>query len=83
LRREVTGSAHSECGLLDNVHIEKRLRISMNPNSFYIRRTGEKEDLIIFNQHGINKGWCAWPINFDPVWVKCEIPFEMMEKQDS
>jgi hypothetical protein len=37
----------------------------------------------IMEEYGINKGWCAWPINFDPVWVKCEIPFEMMEKQDS
>jgi hypothetical protein len=22
------------------------------------------------DEHGIKKGWFAWPVNFDPVWLK-------------
>jgi hypothetical protein len=27
-------------------------------------------------QHGINKGWFMWPINFDPVWLESCTGFE-------
>jgi hypothetical protein len=28
-------------------------------------------DPIIFDKHGIEQGWCNWPFDFDPIWVKC------------
>ena len=26
------------------------------------------------NPHGVRKGWCMWPINFDQIWIdECQI----------
>ena len=22
------------------------------------------------NAHGVRNGWCAWPFNFDPIWIE-------------
>jgi len=79
-RRPAIGSAHSECGLLDEVDILTRISISISPASFTIKEEATGKSLITFNPHGIKNGWCAWPLNFDPTWVKCEIPFEIIEK---
>ena len=37
--------------------------------------------LIKFNLHGVRKGWCFWPVNFDPVWVECHLPIENNDKK--
>ena len=30
------------------------------------------QHLLEFNPHGVDSGWCTWPLNFDPIWVnKC------------
>jgi hypothetical protein len=82
LRRAVPGSAHSECGLLDKENFYIRAAVANNPASLTIKDDTTGKSLITFNQHGIKKGWCAWPLNFDPIWVKCEIPVAIMEKMD-
>jgi hypothetical protein len=36
-----------------------------------------------FDSYGTRKGWCAWPMNFDPIWVECYLPIENpIEKKD-
>lgn len=31
---------------------------------------------VICNEHGVKKGWCCFPFNFDPVWIDfCLINF--------
>jgi hypothetical protein len=34
--------------------------------------TGIETFGITFNQHGVESGWCNWPMKFDPVWIKGE-----------
>lgn len=26
--------------------------------------------LVTFEPHGVDSGWCNWPLNYDPIWVK-------------
>lgn len=33
-------------------------------------RCNNKNAIVVGNQHGINRGWFYWPINFDPVWLQ-------------
>jgi len=36
-----------------------------------------------FDSYGTRKGWCTWPVNFDPIWVECYLPIENpIEKKD-
>lgn len=25
---------------------------------------------LVAHDHGISRGWCAWPLNFDPIWIR-------------
>lgn len=30
--------------------------------------------LVDLDPYGMKNGWCAWPVNFDPIWVKsCQL----------
>jgi len=31
------------------------------------------------NRHGIEHGWCLWPLNFDPVWLETCDGFEKLK----
>lgn len=31
-------------------------------------------------QHGVVNGWCSWPYNFDPVWLRSCNGFEPIEQ---
>ena len=65
----VPGSAHKSCnaGGKDN-KAELTLMIGLG---YKITATVNdvKIPAITFNQHGVDNGWCTWPMNFDPVWI--------------
>lgn len=71
-RKGVTGSAHSEC-----TH-----PAFDPPNNFLfalavaqgLKLTSDQGVLLEFDEHGVRNGWCTFPINFDPTWVKCNLP---------
>lgn len=25
---------------------------------------------LVANEHGISEGWCTWPLDFDPIWIR-------------
>jgi len=73
---EVPGSVHICCNFVED-HKARLLLMMLVVNGqgggmFAHKETGES--LIDFNPHGVKNGWCSWPINFDPVWVKCKLP---------
>lgn len=46
-----------------------RLDIPGNRHS----RCNNHQAIVVGNQHGINNGWFAWPLNFDPIWlISCD-----------
>lgn len=68
-RREVRGSAHSECvhpGIANGAITAWGLM--NNP-------TGLEPDIKL-HPTGINGGWATWPVNFDPVWITCHLKIE-------
>jgi hypothetical protein len=79
-RREVPGSAHSECVLAlgEPLTLQSILKHAGRhvPNE---HRDENGNVLLKFDPHGIKMGWCAWPFNFDPVWVECYLPIEKTE----
>ena len=78
-REQVRGSAHSKCNALDGA---LAISISMKVSRGEVTRIDDyKGHSIEFHPHGVKMGWCAWPINFDPVWVECYLPIENNENQ--
>jgi hypothetical protein len=80
--RVVGSSHHIKCnamsgtaGLLASVSV-----ISGKAKSITDKETGEVA--LKFNQHGVENGWCTWPINFDPIWVECYLKVPQKEKED-
>ena len=70
-RRTISGDAHSRCD-----HPVARLLADPLTRSFVAlmgktSNVGELSRLNIkANQHGIDRGWFIWPVNFDPVWLE-------------
>ena len=63
-RHPVSGDAHSSCYHPDTGQKELNLR-KMIVAHFVLN--------IKADDHGVNKGWFNWPINFDPIWLRnCE-----------
>lgn len=70
----VPGSAHSTCGH-DVAEIYKPLAMmkfavgvgTINPFPEYQL---DNKPIIEFDAHGVRSGWCLWPFDFDPCWVK-------------
>jgi hypothetical protein len=51
------------------------------PLTFTNKETGDL--MLKFDSYGVRKGWCKWPVNFDPIWVECYLPIENpIEKKD-
>lgn len=32
------------------------------------------------SKHGIQKGWCHWPFNYDPIWIQSCNSFKAKEE---
>lgn len=69
-RGTVPGSCHSSC------HHPEAQTIHSNPLAVLAGIMGgaiidmDNTLNIKGNPHGIRKGWFAWPVNFDPVWLE-------------
>ena len=62
-------SAHSECNHPYALEPSNRLATP------YFLLIGKRSPLmklmnVSAHQHGIDSGWCMWPIDFDPVWIE-------------
>jgi hypothetical protein len=57
-RQRIPGDAHSACGLVGNNPIE----------TYGAAMLGELEPPT-FDPRGVARGWCEWPLNFDPIWI--------------
>jgi hypothetical protein len=72
-RKPIAGNAHSQCTFfgegVESFHIG--LRLQVQPTKQF--KNGD-EVVLEFDPIGIENGWCMWPINFDPTWVKCNLP---------
>lgn len=79
MRGEVAGSAHSSCSLISDYGL--RIRTSISVSAGKIKEIEVKGDeSVVFDRHGVENGWCAWPVNFDPVWVECTVDMEKIKK---
>ena len=68
-RGNVPGDTHSCCRhpeIKKNPQAEFYAIMGIGPNT----RTAKDVLNIRANQHGVKKGWFAWPVNFDPVWLE-------------
>lgn len=72
-RKPCVGSAHSRCTVLGEGQeaLLFAAALQQRPDTKFV--SGD-EDLLTFDRYGVESGWCMWPINFDPTWVKCNLP---------
>jgi hypothetical protein len=74
-RREVPGSAHSECALGEPLTLQFILRYA--GGQVPTQHQDEQGNVLLkFDPVGVRNGWCLWPFNFDPTWVECYLPIE-------
>ncbi len=76
-RRGLSGDCHSQCvhprrpGLPEVLVILGGLIGSQE-----VKEVLENPIKVTANQHGIDRGWFMWPVNFDPVWLETCTGFE-------
>jgi hypothetical protein len=76
-RKEVPGSAHSQC------HYPLIEKMWKSPEAMIISIYGGGDPIVptfevdgvmfpvvVIDPHGIRNGWAMWPYNFDPTWIK-------------
>ena len=71
-RENALGSAHSSCHTLGDKSL-LWLALGALPS---IDTDSGRVPVIRANETGIRKGWFAWPIDFDPVWLEWCLLFE-------
>jgi len=81
-RGEVPGSVHSTCSFFTGKLQKMLTLLSMIGDMPGIKDDTNGQDLISFHPHGVEKGWCTWPFDFDPVWVTCNLPIETTESRE-
>jgi len=79
MRGEVAGSVHSSCSLFDDpkVNILTTIAVSVGKLQAIVM---DEVPVIQFDAYGVESGWCAWPVNFDPVWVKCTVNMDKIKQ---
>lgn len=76
-RRDVPGSAHSRCAVLAEMpkgHELNAMLVFMGNG-----RYGDGVVSVEGHPHGIRSGWCMWPNDFDPVWIRSCNSFKAKE----
>jgi len=83
-REQLSHTHHSKCNILNRtVPLDSGSKEMLNIQTSILVATGvlqsitstdDNSVLLSFNEHGVNNGWCNWPINFDPIWVDCRFP---------
>lgn len=79
MRGEVAGSAHSSCSLISDYRLRMMTSISVSAGKIKEVEV-EGDESVVFDRHGVESGWCAWPVNFDPVWVKCTVNMDKIKQ---
>lgn len=77
-RGSVTGSAHSSCKAINNhdalkdltEHQRRIVEMATVTSGKFPLEFEDGRQLISFDTHGQKNGWCMWPVNFDPIWVR-------------
>ena len=78
-REKLSHSAHSKCNTISEGALA--IAFSIKVASGEVTGIGsDKGQLLKFDPHGVANGWCAWPVNFDPVWVECRLPIKQETK---
>ena len=62
----ITGDAHVSCTILP---LQARGYAAVLVNAIAKINT-QSGVYITFEPHGVANGWCNWPLNYDPIWVK-------------
>ncbi len=74
-RKEVVGSAHSSCHHPMLGSDANHFNIAINIQSGLVSEMSNKDGVALeFDKVGVQGGWCLFPLNFDPIWVKCNLP---------
>lgn len=73
-RREIPGDAHSLCA-----HPSITVPVLAFAALAHNLPGPARELSVSGDPHGIRKGWFAWPINFDPVWLRSCSGFQRKE----
>jgi hypothetical protein len=62
----IPGDAHVSCTMLP---IQSRMYavVIINLSAKVTTQTGIE---VVCEPHGVDSGWCNWPINYDPIWIK-------------
>lgn len=55
-----------------DAHISCRVGIpsSITVNELIADDISTSNSKVVLDAHGVRNGWCYWPMNFDPIWVK-------------
>ena len=88
-RTTIPGSAHSCCtviketakelGMEESKAVSLEALISLGSAGI---KSQSDQPAVKLNPHGVNNGWAAWPLDFDPTWVEsCE--FESPKKSEN
>lgn len=62
----IPGDSHISCTILP-VQARCYATVLVNLTAKIGTQTGID---LTFEPHGVAMGWCNWPINYDPIWVK-------------
>lgn len=62
----IPGNAHISCH-----HPETKGYSALFSLVFVSRAEVKYNELkVVGDKYGVEQGWCIWPVNFDPVWIK-------------
>lgn len=66
----VPGNAHIKCGKFAKPEqLKQAVVLLMTPRvQDYVDEVKEQYGVEL-SEHGVNRGWCFWPLLFDPIWV--------------
>lgn len=73
-RQNVPGDCHSSCGHPVHQNGEMAMGIAMaimiqDRSALAVIKDATG---LSFNPHGVQNGWCSFPMNYDPSWVQGE-----------
>lgn len=73
--RSIPGDTHLSCvNPLVEHHPDKYISLLCIYRG--VRSGAMKKMNVSCNPHGVNNGWCMWPLNFDPIWIETCVGYE-------
>jgi hypothetical protein len=70
--QSIPGDAHISCGAFGEDAKLQAFVVFQHTGrlSFNLSEDPSINYEVVGEQHGILNGWCSWPINFDPIWIR-------------